>query len=40
MSKLATMFRGLDMYGHAIGVTYRGSGTYKTNLGALFTIAT
>ena len=40
MSKVAEMFRELDMYGHAIGVTYRGSDKYKTNLGALVTLVT
>ena len=30
----------MDMYGHAIGVTYRGRDSYKTCLGALVTLAT
>ena len=34
------MFVDLDMYGHAIGVTYRGRDAYKTRLGALVTLAT
>ena len=29
-----------DMYGHVIGVNYRGSGTYQTRLGSLCTLAT
>ena len=28
------------MYGHVIGVHYRGSGSYQTRLGAFFTLAT
>ena len=39
-SRLGSMFVDLDMYGHAIGVTYRGRDAYKTRLGALVTIAT
>ena len=27
-----------DIYGHPIGVNYKGSDTYRTKLGALFTI--
>ena len=34
------MFVNLDMYGHTIGVTYRGGDKYKTRCGALVTIAT
>ena len=30
----------LDMYGHTIGVHYRGRDAYKTKLGALVTLAT
>ena len=28
------------MYGHVIGVHYRGSGSYQTKLGAFVTLAT
>ena len=28
----------LDIFGHQIGVTYKGEHSYKTNLGAAFTI--
>ena len=31
---------GLDIYGHPIGVQYRGGGTFTTKLGGLVTIAT
>ena len=31
---------GQDMYGHVIGVHYRGSGSYQTKLGAFVTLAT
>ena len=29
-----------DIYGHKIGINYKGSGAYKTKLGACFTLAT
>ena len=38
--RLEQMFVNLDMYGHAVGVTYRGEGKYKTRCGALVTLAT
>ena len=28
----------LDIFGHQVGVTYKGDRSYKTNLGAVFTI--
>ena len=28
-----------DVYGHPVGVNYRGSGTYQTSLGAFCTLA-
>ena len=31
---------GKDIYGHPVGVNYRGSGSYKTKRGALCTLAT
>ena len=34
------MFVDLDMYGQAIGVTYRGRDAYKTRFGAFVTLAT
>ena len=40
MNRLTELFLDLDMYGHAIGVHYRGRGAYKTRLGALLTLAT
>ena len=44
MSKSLKKFEQLivdqDIYGHAIGVHYRGSDAYKTRLGALFTLVT
>ena len=30
---------GGDIYGHPIGVNYKGSDTYQTKLGAFFTLA-
>ena len=38
--RLEQIFVNLDMYGHAIGVTYRGGDKYKTRCGALVTLAT
>lgn len=40
LSRIGKMFVDLDIYGHAIGVNYRGQDAYKTRLGALFTLAT
>ena len=40
LNRLEQMFVNLDMYGHAIGVTYRGGGKYKTRCGALVTLIT
>ena len=39
-SQFANFFVNQDIYGHAIGVNYRGSGTYKTKMGAFCTLAT
>ena len=33
-----TKLRNLDIFGHPIGVTYKGERAYKTYLGAFFTI--
>ena len=40
MDRLKSMFVDLDMYGHKIGVSYRGREAYKTRLGAFVTLAT
>ena len=40
LKRLEQIVVGQDMYGHLIGVHYRGSGSYQTRLGALFTLAT
>ena len=39
-SKFEQLLVNQDMYGHLIGVHYRGQDAYKTRLGALVTIAT
>ena len=31
---------GQDMYGHSVGVHYKGADTFKTKLGAFFTLCT
>ena len=33
-------FRSLDIYGHPIGVKYKGDTSYKTLLGSLFSLCT
>ena len=40
MSSIRESFLEQDIYGHGIGVHYRGSDAYKTNLGACCTLAT
>ena len=37
---MLSLFRSLDIYGHAISVHYRGEGTHKTSLGAFMSLAT
>ena len=39
-SKVGEFLTGLDMYGHPIGVHYKGSDTYQTQIGSLLTIVT
>ena len=39
-SKIADFFTGFDIYGHAVGVHYKGSDTFKTRMGALCTFIT
>ena len=31
---------GIDVFGHPVGVNYRGSGSFKTKMGALCSLAT
>ena len=40
LRRLEEIVVGQDMYGHVIGVHYKGSGSYQTKLGALVTLAT
>jgi len=40
MKSLVRAFIGLDIYGHAVTVNYRGASSYKTKLGAFLTIIT
>ena len=37
---LLEMITNQDIYGHPIGINYKGSGTYKTLLGAFVTLIT
>ena len=39
-SKLESLIVDQDIFGHVIGVHYRGRDAYKTKLGALCTLAT
>lgn len=38
ISKLFSIVRSLDSYGHPINLTYNGDSTYKSTIGGLFTI--
>ena len=40
LDKLSKALIRQDLYGHSIGVHYKGSGTYQTRLGGVCTIAT
>ena len=40
LKRLGEIIVGQDMYGHVIGVHYKGSGSYQTKLGAFVTLAT
>ena len=40
MKGLVGKFKSIDIYGHQIGVHYRGDGSYRTSLGSFFTLIT
>ena len=40
MKRLGKALVDLDIYGHPVGVHFKGGSTYKTKLGAFFTVAT
>ena len=40
LKRLEQIVVGQDMYGHVIGVHYRGNSSYQTRFGALVTLAT
>lgn len=40
MYRMGRLFVEQDIFGRAIGVHFKGSGSYQTRLGALFTLAT
>jgi len=40
MTSFSALWRSLDIYGHPVGVTYKGKDTYQTKLGALFSFFT
>ena len=39
-TKLEQFLVSRDIYGHAVGVNYRGSGSYQTRMGAFCTLST
>ena len=40
LNRIDKFFLALDIFGHPIGVNYKGNDTYQTRLGAFFTLAT
>ena len=40
LNRIDKFFLTLDIFGHPIGVNYKGNDTYQTRLGAFFTLAT
>ena len=40
MTILCNLLRSLDIFGHKVGVKYRGEEAFKTRLGALLTVGT
>ena len=40
MKKFSAAFKSIDIYGHPIGVHYKGNSTYQTKLGSLVTLFT
>ena len=39
LKKIVKLFSSIDIYGHQIEVNYKGHSSYRTFLGALFTLA-
>ena len=40
MKKVVSLFKGIDIFGHQVGVNYRGEGTFNTATGSLVTLIT
>ena len=40
MKEIVDKFKSIDIYGHSIGVHYRGDGSYRTALGSFVTLIT
>ena len=38
MKKFTTALKSIDIFGHPVGVHYKGSSTYKTSLGSFMTL--
>ena len=39
-SKVVKFLRDRDMYGYAVGVNYKGDNSFRTRIGAIFTLVT
>ena len=39
VNRVCEKFQSLDIFGHPIGVNYKGSPTFQTKMGAFFTMA-
>ena len=37
---MVSLIKRIDLFGHSIGVNYRGEGTYRTKLGGLVSVLT
>ena len=40
MKAIVDKFKFIDIYGHSIGVHYKGDGSYRTSLGSFVTLIT
>ena len=38
VNQLSERFQALDIFGHPIGVNYKGNSTFQTKMGAFFTL--
>ena len=40
MKGIVDKFKSIDIYGHSVGVHYKGDGSYRTTLGSFATLIT